>query len=399
MAWKWVEWLLGAGTGKTFEGSEVTINDVMRAAAEVSIREMALAVCANMIANAVGRCEFQTFVQGKLVRGEEYYTWNVEPNINENSTMFLHKLVDKLCREGEVLVISTPHKDGHEMLVVADKFTKPKRYPQKMNEYKDVTIGEVTYRKTFRENEVLYLRLNNTNAKEAADQLNASYSRLYTAASKYYTWAQGKHLKVKVSQVASGAENFATSFQEIMTKQVTPWLQSDNAVLPEFTGYEYSDIGGSSNTERDTRDIRALVDDIFDFYALALGIPPVLVKGVVQGTQDATSRWMTTGVDPLCDQLEEEINRKRYGKEQWMQKTYLHIDTSTVTHFDLFSNAGNVEKLIGSGAYSINDVLKAAGMAPIDAPWADLHWLTLNIGTMENAARAISDGGKGGTQE
>ena len=59
-------------------------------------------------------------------------------------------------------------------------------------------------------------------------------------------------------------------------------------------------------------------------------------------------------------------------------------------HFDLFSNAANVEKLIGSGAYSINDVLRAAGHAEIDAEWAKIHWLTLNIGNIEQAARAIN---------
>lgn len=398
MAFNFIEWLLSSGKGKTNSGKEISITDVMTAAAEVSIRELALTVCVNMIANAVGRCEFQTFRDGIPVREDEYYTWNIEPNINENSTMFLHRLIDKLCRENEVLVISTPHRDGHEMLVVADEFEKPDRYPQKMNTYKGVRIGEVIYQKTFRENEVLHLVLDNTGAKDAVDKLYASYSRLYGAAFQYYTWSQGKHLKVKVSQMAEGAENFAETFQELMTKQVTPWLKNPNGVLPQFEGYEYSDVGGSSNTERTTRDIRALVDDIFDFTALALGIPPVLVKGVVEGTKDAVSRWMTTRIDPLCDQLEEEINRKRYGKEKWLKGEYLHIDTSTISHFDLFANAANVEKLIGSGAYSINDVLGAAGMARINEPWAGLHWLTLNIGSMENAVRSINDGGKGGKE-
>ena len=395
MGFNVLEWLL-TGKGKTGSGKEITINDVMNAAAEASIRDLALTVCVNMIANAVGRCEFQTFEKGEMIYGDEYYLWNIEPNINENSTMFLHRLVDKLCRENEVLVLSTMHRDGHEMLVVADEFEKPDRYPQKMNTYKNVRVGEVSYKKSFQESEVLHLKLNNTNAMKVVADLYDSYSRLYSAATQYYSWAQGKHLKVKVSQIASGAENFAVDFQDLMTKQVGPWLKSSNGVLPQFEGYEYSDMGGSSNTERTTRDIRALVDDIFDFTALGLGIPPVLIKGVVEGTKDAVNRWMSTCIDPLCDQLEEEIIRKRYGKEDWKNKTYLRIDTTTISHFDLFSNAGNVEKLIGSGAYSINDVLKAAGMATINETWANLHWLTLNIGTMEAAARAINDGGKGG---
>lgn len=398
MAWKIIDWLLGTGERTISEGKKVTIQEIMEAAAELQIRDLALTVCVNMIANAVGKCEFQTFVNGKKVKEDEYYTWNIEPNVNENSTMFIHRLVDKLCRENEVLVISTVHKDGHEMLVVADDFTKPLRYPQKMNVYTDVRVGEVTYRKSFKESEVLHLVLNNQNAQEVVKQLYASYSKLVNAATRSYTWSQGTHLKVKVDQTESGDENFATDFANMINAQVRPWMQSDNAVLPEFDGYEYDNMGGTSNTERSTRDIRALVDDIFDFTAQSLNIPPVLIKGVVEGTKDAVTRWLTTCIDPLTDQLEEEIVRKRYGRDLWRKGTYLHIDTSTITHFDLFANAANVEKLIGSGAYSINDVLSAAGMPELDEPWANLHWLTLNIGTMESAARAINNGGKGGSE-
>ena len=47
-----------------------------------------------------------------------------------------------------------------------------------------------------------------------------------------------------------------------------------------------------------------------------------------------------------------------------------------------FANAANVEKLVGSGGYSINDVRRAAGQAPIPEPWADEHFMTLNISPM-----------------
>lgn len=79
-----------------------------------------------------------------------------------------------------------------------------------------------------------------------------------------------------------------------------------------------------------------------------------------------------------------------------MRGNYLRIDTTTIIHFDMFANAANVEKLIGSGAYSINDVRAAAGQDEINEDWANLHWLTLNIGTMESAARAAENGTEGG---
>lgn len=397
-AFDWMTVLLSKGKAVASNGKTAVVEELCAAAAEVAVRELALSVCVNMIAGAVGRCEFQTFRDGKPIRGREYYLWNIEPNINQNSSAFLHELVDNLIRRNEALVISTAHRDGHEMLVNVDTWETPRRYPQKMQEYRRVRVGEVTYSKTFRENEVLHLVLHNTDIRNVMDRLWDSYSRLYAVASRAYTWGQGTHLKVKVNQMPHSTEEDIQTFQRLMNEQVKPFMVSENGVLPEYQGYQYEDVGGSANADRTTRDIRALIDDIFDFTALSVGIPPVLVKGVVQGTQDAVERWMTTGIDPLMDQLEEEINRKRYGYEEWSRGNYLHIDTSTVRHFDLFSNAANVEKLIGSGAYSINDVLKAAGMAEIDEPWANIHWLTLNIGNIEVAARAINTE-KGGITE
>lgn len=98
---------------------------------------------------------------------------------------------------------------------------------------------------------------------------------------------------------------------------------------------------------------------------------------------------MTACVDPICGQLEEEINRKRYGFEQWQRGSYLKIDTSAIGHFDLFENAASVEKLIGSGAYTINEVRAAAGSTELDEAWADAHWMTKNISGIENAANEI----------
>ena len=66
------------------------------------------------------------------------------------------------------------------------------------------------------------------------------------------------------------------------------------------------------------------------------------------------------------------------------------MDTSSIIHFDLFANAANVEKLVGSGAYTINDVRRAANQATINEPWADEHFMTRNISDMGEATRNLS---------
>lgn len=116
-----------------------------------------------------------------------------------------------------------------------------------------------------------------------------------------------------------------------------------------------------------------------------------MVKGTVEGTADANHRFLTYCIDPLCDQLQEEINRKRYGYEEWKHGNYLRVDSSSIIHFDIFENAANVEKLIGSGAFTINDVRRAAGQSAIPEPWADEHFMTLNISTMAESTKSVHE--------
>ena len=394
MAINFLRWLTGKNGGST---KEVTSEEMEAAAQELSIRIMALQVCVNMIANFVGKCEFKTFRNHKLVHCQEYWMLNVEPNVNQNSSAFWHEVIYRLCVDNEVLIISTTHRDGHEMLVVADGWEKPDKYPAKQNEYKGVSVGQVTYKKTFRENEVIHLILHQKSVQKVLEAMYSCYNRLLNAAQKSYTRGKGVRLKVKVDQIASGEAEFAQKFKDLMDKQVAPWIKNDSGVLPQFDGYEYTEMGKDSGARgENTRDIRALVDDIFTFTARCMGITPVLVTGDVADSKDAMNRTLTTCIDPLCDQIQEELIRKRYGFEEWQKGNFVQIDTTTIQHFDMFANAANVEKLIGSGAFSINDVLAAAGLPQIDAPWAQKHWLTKNIGLIEAAAIAADDDRKGG---
>ena len=141
------------------------------------------------------------------------------------------------------------------------------------------------------------------------------------------------------------------------------------------------------------RSIRALVNDIFDFTANAFLIPPVLLRGQVEGTADAVQRFLTNCLDPLADQIGEEFTRKAYGFEGWKKGNFLRVDTSAVQHFNLFENAANVEKLIGSG-YSYNDVQRAAGGPEIDEPWANEHFLTKNFAKAEDVLSGNTEGEK-----
>lgn len=389
--WKW----LAGGKARSPTTVEITCRDLLAAAQEFQLRDMSFWICANMIANAVARCEFRTFRGGTEIREREHYLWNVEPNANQNSTAFLHKLVAKLLVDNEALVISTRQREGYDALVVADAWLQNGDYPSRQNEYVNVQVGDVSYEKTFREREVLHLKLNHINVNPVLDGLYGAYWRLISAAMKRYEWDKGQHWKVHVGQLASGAEDFTENFSRMIEQQVKTFLDSNGAILPEFDGYAYTNEGGKANV--DLADIQAQMKDVLGFTAKALQIPAVLVDGSIQGTEDAQGRFLTGCIDPICDQLQEEINRKRYGYDRMRAGDYLRVDTSSIRHFDMFANAANVEKLVGSGAFTINDVLRSAGLPTIPEPWADEHYMTKNIAALgaETTAMGGAEGGNG----
>lgn len=394
MGIKFWDWLAG-GKARSPTTVEVSCRELLAAAQEFQLRDLSFWICANMIANAVGRCEFRTFRGGQEIREREHYLWNVEPNANQNSTAFLHKLVAKLLVDGEALVISTRQREGYDALVVADAWLQNGDYPSRQNEYTAVQVGDVSYEKTFREREVLHLKLNHINVKPVLDGLYGAYWRLISAAMKRYEWDKGQHWKVHVGQLASGAEDFTENFSRMIEQQVKTFLDSNGAILPEFDGYAYTNEGGKANV--DLADIQAQMKDVLGFTAKALQIPAVLVDGSIQGTEDAQGRFLTGCIDPICDQLQEEINRKRYGYDGMRAGDYLRVDTSSIRHFDMFANAANVEKLVGSGAFTINDVLRSAGLPTIPEPWADEHYMTKNIAALgaETTALGGAEGGNG----
>lgn len=385
MAFNFFKWLVG----KTAPSNPVAIDctELMEAATDYALRKLCFQSCVNMVANAIGRCEFRTYKANKEVHDFEYYMLNVEPNVNQNSTEFWHKVIYKLYTRNEVLIISTKTRAGYDCLVVADSWNTGDLYPAKMNEYKNVQVENFTYTKTFRENEVIHLRLNAKDIKPILDALYLSQEKLVQAAEANFINTNGSRLKVHVDQITQGQEGWEDAFKAMIEKNVAPFLKSPYGVLPEYNGYEYSKIDGGSPVSSD--DSRKLIEDIFNFTARGFLIPAVLVNGTVEGTADANRRFLTYVIDPICDQIQEEINRKRYGFEKWKAGNFIRVDSSSIIHFDIFENASNIEKIVGSGVFSLNDVLRAANQPTINEDWANTHYMTLNISTMGEQTRPL----------
>ncbi len=348
------------------------------------VRELAFRSAVNLIANSVSKCEFKTFLRGEETQGPEYYLWNVQPNRNQNSSEFIHKWVSKLYERNEALIVEV---DGN--LLVADSFNK-QEFALYDHVFSGVTVNELTFARPFYMNQVLYFQLSDNNVRALVNGLYESYGKLTAYSMKSFQRSRGSRGILKIDAQTSAKPGYKADLENLMNERFKKFFEADNAVVPLTTGYKYDDIGSKTYSPETTRDIRAQVDDIFDFTARALGIPPALLRGDLANVSDAVNNLLTFCVDPLCDMMQEEINRKRNGLSGFLQKTYLQIDTRNIKHLDLLSMAGSIDKLLSSGVYSVNGIRRLLGESTINEPWADQHFMTKNYTTVEELLEAMN---------
>lgn len=356
--------------------------------ADTYIREMAFWSAVNLVANAVSKCEFRTFVNGKETKGREYYLWNLEPNKNQNSSAFMHKLIAQLYRKNECLVI-----EQNGQLLVADDFNR-KPYALLDDVFTQVTVGDFTFQRSFTQAEAMYLKLSECDMRKVTAGLYESYSKLIVYSMKAYQRSRGTKGIFKYDTLPVKGSPEEEVFNKLVNEKISKWLAGDNAALPLGKGQEWKDLEKKTYSGDNTRDIRAMIDDISDFTAKSIGIPPALLRGDVQDTSKAVDQLLTFCVDPLIDQIQEEANRKRSGYAGFIAGTYIQIDTKAIKHVDLLNVSTAIDKLIASGAFCVNDIRKLVGEQPINEDWANQHFMTKNYSTVADLLAALGGGEK-----
>ena len=373
-------------SGGILTATPVSDEEMYAIVTEIHIRELAFYSCVNMIANSISKCELKTFKNNKEIKGQEYYLWNISPNKNQNSSAFMHKLISQLYRFNECLVI-----EENSQLLIADSFQQTE-YALVDNTFEGVTVGNYTFAKKYNMSDVMYFKLSEKDMRQVTNSIYESYGKLISYGMKAYQKSRGNRGVLNYETIAPGNEAAKTAFDDLMNNRFKKFFTSDNAVLPLPKGYDYTDIGSKTYSDSSTRDIRAMFDDISDFTAKGFGIPPALAKGDIAGIKDAMVTYLTFCVDPLTDMLAEEINRKRYGFSEFSKGNYLKIDTKSILHVDLLSVSTAIDKLIASGAFTINDIRRLVGENEVDEPYGDTHFITKNYSTVEDVLNALNSG-------
>jgi len=376
----WMKSFLGVG--------ETTINMTATAISteqQLNIEIFAIHSAISLIANSISKCEFKTYWKGTEFKGEDWYLWNIEPNKNQNSSQYMQELISKLSFNNEALVL-----DIGGQLLVMDSFYQ-EEFATKENTFSSITKGTMSFDKVYNMSEVMYFKLGNTDIRALLSNLMVGYNNLLNMSMTKYKRSGGRKGILDINSTASGNKNYHATLETLMTTRFKTYFESENAVLPLENGYAYTEQGGegSKKSTSEIVDIAVLTKEIFERVAQAFRIPPALLRGDIADIEATTDNYLTFCIDPICDMLAEESNRKRLGKKAVLENSYLKVDTTTIRHIDLFSISEKFDKLIASGGYSINELRIKAGDVALKETYADQHFITKNYQKIETLGEEV----------
>lgn len=401
--WKFIQGKLMGGN--TYQVSADDISEFIdkREWNRLALYDFALHSGINIIANALSACEVRTFNNWEEVRGDQYYKWNYQPNINMNASQFKQKLVWSLIYRNECLVIQAGNGD----FLIADSYEHD-QYALYQDVFRNVTVNAddgsgiahpYTFQRTFRMEDVLFYKLSNRNITSLLEQLIDEYDQLLASAIQKFLKSGGERGVMTIDANASTANyglkedgtprTFNDVYTELMNKQFAKYFKSPNAVLPLFKGFDYQTKGTetSKKSTSEVKDVTDLTDEVYDRVANALQIPPALLKGDIADVGALTKNLITFGIDPPAKMIETENNRKLYST-QVLNGNYQMIDTSTIMHMTAAELATASDKMIACGGWNIDEIRRKSGDAILNTEWSKRHFLTKNYEEM----KALEDG-------
>ena len=353
--------------------------------AELYYKELAIYTATSLIGNAISRSEIKCFVGGKPEKNDDYFLLNVSPNANETSSIFWHKVINKVVREGKALVV-----DAGGKLYCADHWTREQERPILGDIYSGVTTGSFQFSKKFTVDDCYVFTLDNINVKQLVDGMYEEYGKIMTAAAQAFKKSNGQKYKIHIDGVKSGDAEFEKEFEEEVSQQLKKYIESDNAVYPEFDGYSLEPDKANTSL-KSSADFVQLKDDLFKTVAGALHIPESMMTGNITNMTEIVGAFLSFGVDPYADMIGEGLN-KRGGSENYIKGNYYVVDTGRIQHRDLFNIAAGIANLISTGTYCVDEVREELGMAPLNTEWSRKHFITKNFEEIERFLKAPEGG-------
>lgn len=341
------------------------------------IKEIALHTAVSYIANTISKCKFKVYRNNKIQNDDLNFILNVQPNQNENSSQFWNRVVEKYFYDGEALII--PKGDN---LYIADGFS----YDEiGMNEhvFKSICVNNVSIQKDYKQNKVLYFKLDNINVTSLINGLWSDYGELFGGAIKNFKKNNSRKWKLKIDSMKSGDAVFNENYKKYIKEDLKEFLEKDNVVYPEFDGIDLQEMKLSNGSTDDS--LINLRKEIFDIISVLFKIPNTMLLGNMNNMKEITNIYYTQCIEPLANMISEELTRKFFTRNEYKNGCRIKVDTTCIEHVDVFEISNYIDKLVASGIFSVNEIRSMLDYEIIDEENSDMHFITKNYTLLKDA--------------
>ena len=353
----------------------------------LAYKTFAVNLCINLIAQTISLAEFQTFENNKETKKDLYYLLNVEPNQNKSSSEFWRDAIERLVFNDACLIVNLNEK----FYTAVDWDIEERAMVD--NLYKNVAIGTDKTPYSLKENyiqehQVLVFRWHNYKLDKLINGIYEDFSKLIAASNANYQKNSANKGVIYVNSDYPKTTKAQNELKDLMGKHFKKFFAANgSAVLPLTKGLEYTELSGASSRSSSSnisRDTRGFIDDIIDIVGMSFFISGSLIRGDFADLDNVVKQFITFCINPIAKIITDEINRKLYGKSQYLKGNYVKLDTSRIRAVDIKDVASSLDILERIGAYTINDSLKILGKEPLSDEVGNQRWMTKNYSPVEN---------------
>lgn len=352
---------------------------------KLNIAKLAVEKAETMIAKAIAKSDILIQTQSEHKRKYEYRL-NVQPNDNENGTYFWTKVVKKLLREGEVVIVR-----------IGDKYYRVQSFQESDNVmtgrlYSNITIeaAEKQYSllKTFLSGDVIHLRYNNSKIRVLLNSVLSQYETTANSVNAMMQIANTPKFKLKVpgplNLVRRGkdGESDKKITKEEYTEELKKLLESESlAIITESSGITLEQLGIQTTTK--TEELVKIKAEINNATAEAYDIPQAVFNGNITEKSDATNEFITYAVGPVAEVINDELTAKLVGAEDYAGKNErVMVWLARFKHVDVVDSANNLDKLRSNG-WNFDEIREMVGYPVLNTPFSQARALTKNYTTGE----------------
>lgn len=361
------------------------------------IYTLAEAHAIDLIAKTIAKCEIQVFAKNNKtskieeIKNDTYWRLNLQPNYNENGTMFIYKLVTKLLTEQKALVVINKDITNSKLLYVADDFNSSNSILYgKM--FSNVVVSDnegnsIPLLKKYDAENSIYYSLKNTKLKTASEDFNININKLLKATQNSFINTNTSKWRLKYPGTQPALQDAGTkqpiSFEEYKKKITEGLLSEEEAII--LLSEMFDLINLNKDSKKELTDFEILFNRIGSTVAQKWNIPLSIFFANKTEKSTGNEDFITFAVDLYFELIEDGLNITLVGKKDYLKGEYVKFNRTNIIHKDVLDCGTGIDKLTAN-RFSRNEINKLLKLPNIDEAWADEHALTKNYENTKGGA-------------